>query len=199
MTIRLAFFSVEDLPSDLGELLGALPFGEDDRKKLLAIKNDTALRHRLAARLALLSLCPNGDRTISRTERGKPYFSADGAPYFSLSHSGGLAVAALSNEPCGVDLEVFRDRLDTNALAKRFFSEKDQAALNSHGDFLALWTKKEAVTKLLGIPLTETLSKHSTYPTRTYRDGNFTLSLAAEQEFSVKFQGLSYPFEEIFL
>lgn len=199
MTIRLSFFSVDDLPNDLGDLIAALPFGENDRKKLAAVQNDAALRQRLAARLALLSLCPDGDRTIVCTEHGKPYFSAKNAPCFSLSHTRGLAVAALSEEPCGVDLEAFREKLDTQALSKRFFSEEDQVALKVHGDFLALWTKKEAVTKLLGIPLTETLSKHSACPTRTYRDGGLTLSLAAEREFSVEFFKTSFDFREVLL
>lgn len=199
MTIQLAFFSVDDLPNDLSDLIAALPFGEDDRQSLLAIQNDTALRHSLAARMALLSLYPDGDRTIFRTEHGKPYFSATDAPHFSLSHARGLAVAALSEDPCGVDLEVFRERLDANALAERFFSETDQAALKAHGDFLALWTQKEAISKCLGTPLTETLGKDLALPTRTYRDGSVTLSLAAEREFSVEFSKTSSPFREVLL
>ena len=199
MTIRLAFFSVNDLPNDLNELIRALPFGEDDRQRLLAIKNDDALRHSIAARMALLSLCSDGDRTISRTEHGKPYFSEADAPHFSLSHAKGLAVAALSEEPCGVDLEAFRERLNENALAERFFSKNDQAALKVHGDFFALWTKKEAISKCLGTPLTETIGKECSLPTRTYRDGSFTLSVAAEQEFSIEFSKTSFSFSEVLL
>jgi len=199
MTIRLAFCSVDDLPKDLTDTLNALPLGEDDRARLRSLKNDKALRHSLAARLALLALCPEGDRTIVREEHGKPFFSADGMPHFSLSHADGLSVAAVSDEPCGVDLETYRASLDTNALADRFFSEKDREALRSHGDFFALWTKKEAAAKCLGTPLSELLGKDITLPTRTYRHGNLTLSLAAEQNFSVEFQEPYFQFQEVLL
>jgi len=198
MIIRLAFFEISALPEDLTDLIAALPFGEDDRARLRAIKNDASLRHSLAARMALRSLCQDGG-VIARTEHGKPYFSEDGAPCFSLSHAGGLAVAACSDEPCGVDLEAFREKLDTQALSKRFFSKEDQASLNSHGDFLTLWTRKEAIAKCLGKPLPELLGKEIALPTRTFREGNFTVTLAAEREFSVEFSPQSTRFQEVLL
>lgn len=199
MIIRLAFFSADDLPKDLTETLDAIPFGEDDRARLRSIKNDASLRHSVAARMALLTLCPDGDRTIVRGEQGKPRFCVGGMPHFSLSHAGGLSVAAVSDEPCGVDLEACRASLDTKALADRFFSDKDREALRSHGDFFALWTKKEATVKCLGTSLSELLGKDLALPTRTYRKENFTLSLAAEHEFSVEFQEPNSPLQEVFL
>ncbi len=198
MIIRLAFFEIAALPENLTELLDALPFGENDRARLRSIKNDTALRHSLAARMALRSLCQSVG-AIARTEHGKPYFSEDGAPCFSLSHAGGLAVAACSNEPCGVDLECSRGSLREDAVARRFFSDAEVTALHRHGDFLALWTKKEAIAKCLGKPLPELLGKEIALPTRTYREGSFTVSLAAEHEFSVEFLTKSIPFQEVLL
>ena len=185
MTIQLAFCSVDTLPSDLTEILNAFPLGEADAERLRSIQNDRSLRQSVAARIALLFLCPSGG-TIVRGEHGKPRFAEDGLPHFSLSHSDTLAVAAISDEPFGIDLELDRPELNTDAIARRFFSDGDLADLHTHGDFFALWTKKGAISKCLGKPLTETLSKTVSLSTRTYRNGAFTLSLAAKREFSVE-------------
>ena len=199
MIIRIAVCSEDTLRGDLTEIIDAFPFGAEDASRLRSLKNDAALRLSVAARVALRSLCPEGG-TIVRGEHGKPCFAEDGAPHFSLSHAGGLAVAAVADEaPIGVDLELFRDTIPAKALAKRFFSDEDLALLSRHGDFFALWTKKEAVSKLVGTPLTEALSKRIAYPTRTYRDGSFTLSVAAEQEFSIEFSSNDFQFREVLL
>lgn len=200
MRIRLAFYACASLSDDLSAELSSLRFGESEHERLCAIKNGAAKRESLAALLALDSLCDGGDLTILRDGHGKPRFSADGAPHFSLSHAGGLAVAALSDDaPVGVDLEMARDNIATSAVADRFFSEAEQLAFATHGDFFALWTKKEARAKCLGVPLSSVLSTPLSFPTRTYRSGDFTLSLAAERDFSVVFSPNDFHFQEVIL
>ena len=109
MQIRLAFFPCASLPDDLTALIDALPFGDAERARLLGIKNEKAQRESLAALLALQTLCASDDLTVVRTEHGKPCFSAVGAPHFSLSHAGGVSVAAICDAASiGVDLEVKR-------------------------------------------------------------------------------------------
>ena len=86
---------------------------------------------------------------------GKPALTVGGKSVplaFSLTHSHGWAVAALSADErfVGIDLEKIEHRLD--AWAKDFFHLSE---LSGTGDkFLtALWTQKEAVVKVLGTGL----------------------------------------------
>ncbi len=86
---------------------------------------------------------------------GKPALTVGGKSVplaFSLTHSHGWAVAALSADErfVGIDLEKIEHRLD--AWAKDFFHPSE---LSGTGDkFLtALWTQKEAVVKVLGTGL----------------------------------------------
>lgn len=78
---------------------------------------------------------------IARAEGGKPYFPQYPHIHFSLSHSRGAAVCALSGEPVGVDVEVLR------APPRRLSGGMDAEA------FFRLWTAKEATAKLLGLGL----------------------------------------------
>ncbi len=86
---------------------------------------------------------------------GKPVLQVGGkesALAFSITHSHGFAVAAVSaDEPfLGIDLEKVEHRID--AWAKDFFHPSE---LTGQGDaFLtALWTQKEALVKVLGTGL----------------------------------------------
>jgi 4'-phosphopantetheinyl transferase len=86
---------------------------------------------------------------------GKPALSpARPAPCFNLSHSGGLAALAIAGCDVGIDIEKVRP-VD-GAVAERFFSARENAALRGlHGAdwrdaFYRCWTRKEAVVKALG-------------------------------------------------
>lgn len=88
-------------------------------------------------------------------ESGKPVLWVGGAPCplaFSITHSCGYAVAAVSttNRFLGIDLEKTEHRIE--AWANCFFHPSE---LTDGGDaFLtALWTQKEALVKLLGTGL----------------------------------------------
>ena len=115
----------------------------------------------LGGRFALKQLLlpkPGADLTrvqVLPQEGGKPQVLLDGAPYtgaFSITHSHGWAAAAISRE-CrflGIDLEKVEHRI--NAWAEDFFHPQER--LQTDDAFLtALWTKKEAVVKLLGTGL----------------------------------------------
>ena len=115
----------------------------------------------LGGRLALKQLLlPQPGADVSRAEilpheGGKPQVYVDNAPYtgaFSITHSHGWAAAAISQE-CrflGIDLEKVEHRI--NAWAEDFFHPQERQSMDD--SFLtALWTKKEAVVKLLGAGL----------------------------------------------
>lgn len=68
----------------------------------------------------------------------------------SISHSNGWAVAAVSQPGSflGIDLEMVAHRID--AWAKDFFHPTELAGGRGDEFLTALWTKKEAIVKLLG-------------------------------------------------
>ena len=90
---------------------------------------------------------------MARSGRGKPYFPQWPGRWFSLSHSGGLALCALSDDgPVGADIEVVRPRragLFTYALSP----DEQEVCREDWGEFYRLWTLKESWCKREDSPL----------------------------------------------
>ena len=98
---------------------------------------------------------------LLRSQNGKPFFRG-GEAEFSLTHSKGYVAAALSDEgEVGIDLEASEYDTDkARRLAERYFCDREKEAfLRTLKDFLRIWTKKEACVKLLGITLSEQISR----------------------------------------
>ena len=124
---------------------------ERDRRRFVAARG--ALRELLAA---ALKVAPRNVHFDYGPE-GKPSLAADLARSglrFNLSHSGDLALCALTHErEIGVDLEQVRRLPDLDALAERFFAAGERATLRSLPDdqrpdaFFRCWTRKEAYLK----------------------------------------------------
>ena len=89
---------------------------------------------------------------VERSLRGKPLFAGTNSRWFSLSHSGGIALCALSSAPVGVDVELVRPR--RAGLPAYVLSESELAGFDgTWGDFYRLWTLKESWCKREDIPL----------------------------------------------
>lgn len=129
---------------------------------------DPADRHRaVLARLLLrqaLSLrypLPLADWRFARNHRGKPVLVWPALSLaFNLSHSADLVVCALGWQcELGVDVEHVAPRERLLALARRFFSADECAALGSlsgtaqRAAFYDIWTAREAYFKALGCGL----------------------------------------------
>lgn len=90
--------------------------------------------------------------------QGKPALQPDEAPLgFSVSHSGELGLCAVAREGAlGVDVEHLRPLDDALAIAERFFSPAERAALRTlqpaalEVAFFTAWTRKEAFIKAVG-------------------------------------------------
>jgi 4'-phosphopantetheinyl transferase len=89
-----------------------------------------------------------------RRERGKP--SVDGNVQFNVSHSGGVAVIAISKSLVGVDVERVVSNFPWEAIANNFFPEEDREWIAALPDssratgFYRCWTRREAYVKALG-------------------------------------------------
>ncbi len=100
--------------------------------------------------------------------RGKPALATaerEGRLCFNVSHSGGLALYAIARDrEVGIDVEQIREMPDAVAIAARFFSERENAALRAGAAeqrlqaFFHAWTRKEAYLKAIGDGLAQPLS-----------------------------------------
>jgi len=94
--------------------------------------------------------------TIERQPKGKPYFKNLPECHFSVSHSGGVFVCALSDSPVGVDIQEYKRRPDEEErcckIAARFFhfDEIDALDADTVSAFYNIWTAKEAYVKYTG-------------------------------------------------
>ncbi len=103
---------------------------------------------------------------LQKNAHGKPELVDYPFLQFNLSHSHGIALYAITLErPVGVDIEYRDDKHDVDAIAKRFFTAqeyaaiKDLSAIKKQQQFYNLWTCKEALIKALGIGLAYSLAK----------------------------------------
>jgi len=166
--IELPAAGSEDGASLLARLSPLLSSDERDRAAKFAIEQ--AHIQYVAARVTLrralagyLGIDPAAVR-FAKAERGKPYLP-DHAIRFNVSHSGQLALLAFSRDlELGVDVEQVWADDDPFALADRFFSPAEIAALSAlpadqrRGGFFDLWTRKEAYIKARGDGLHLSLS-----------------------------------------
>lgn len=147
--VKIFLTSAEALPIEAA-LSAVSPYR---RQKVLRLHDDEKKRASLACELLLKLACGRTDYAV--TDGGKPYF-ADGSVHFSLSHCGSIAVCAVADFPCGVDIE----RVPSSpplGIAKRFFTKAECDLISSADDksaaFCELWVEKEAVIKALGTGL----------------------------------------------
>ncbi len=97
------------------------------------------------------------DIRFSMGQRGKPRLDPAGRLRFNLSHSGAVAILALTLDcEIGVDVEKVHPMEDMSGIATRFFCREEAAELMSlapseqHSAFFRCWTRKEAYVKAIG-------------------------------------------------
>lgn len=130
-----------------------------ERLKFQSLKNDKRkvewISGRIAAKNALHSF--NGERNseVKNRDSGQPYFPDYPELCLSISHSNEFAVAIVSSNRVGIDIELVKVRPDS--LARFFYTvkEKDKLKKSSSQDkhrlMTEFWTRKEAYAKYLGV------------------------------------------------
>lgn len=92
---------------------------------------------------------------ILSADNGKPYLS-DSTFFISISHSGEMAAAAISEKPIGIDVERLR-KIDFK-LIERVCTEREAEYIKEGDDpefrFFEIWTAKEAYFKKQGTGIT---------------------------------------------
>ena len=172
-------FEVESLAvGDVHAWVGALDEGPDSTHEAAALLSpdelDRAARFRVERHRGRYIACRAGLRRLvaaylgqepaalrfAATPLGKPFLRGQeggSGLRFSLSHSEGLAVFALTvGREVGIDVEARRPVPDADAVARRFFSPLEVSTLQSLPSdqraeaFLTCWTRKEAFLKAGG-------------------------------------------------
>lgn len=92
-------------------------------------------------------------------EHGKPSIVGHRDIHFNMSHCREAALCAVSDKPVGVDVESIGRYKETLA---RYTMNDDELALIQQADrpevaFIRLWTQKEALLKLAGTGITDSL------------------------------------------
>lgn len=118
---------------------------EDGRKRAVVVR--AAVRLLLAREL---NRAPE-EVAFSAGPHGKPRL-AGGEVHFNLSHSGELALIAVSSVEVGVDVEQVRQRKDVQGIAQRVFTaaERQEVAVGGERAFYRHWVAKEAFVKATG-------------------------------------------------
>ncbi|MGB1586419.1 MAG: SDR family NAD(P)-dependent oxidoreductase, partial [Thermoplasmatota archaeon] len=186
-----------DLPELEGASFAAVPTGEHHDGWFTADELATEFAAgkrlvewragRLAAKAAAMqmddSLAPR-DVTVVNEDGGKPILHIRGAPVdvcLSLTHRDGLAIAAISQEPLGIDLEVVEERPQT--WLHESFNEAEQPLAASAMGATCLWAAKEAAFKRIGDGLKQALHAWTVQP-----DGEGGATIAGpDATFGVRF------------
>ena len=168
--------------------------------KDFSIENNKDLRD--AADTSLLSAAfPGNSYTMTKNKYGKPYFTDEGAPFFSISHAKGYSVLAESDAELGVDIEEIKEGLSEkrekiNAdIAKNYF-DKDSAVLYEKADpsekpelFAKFWTAAESMLKCAGTGFyadpRNNPSVYEGYITKTIMHEDHVISVSMKEEFEI--------------
>jgi len=126
-------------------------------EKVLRLRDKMQQRRSIGAALlldrAFAAYMPSVPRpvTYSVSENGKPYLEGGGL-FFSLSHSGGCSLCAVSDAEIGADIEKIRAFSPT--AAAKFFTDAEYGSLllcdDPDEEFSRLWAKKESLVKARG-------------------------------------------------
>lgn len=122
------------------------------------------------------------------TTDGKPYIANHPDIHFSFSHSGKVALCALSNQPVGADVEV--PRKITPSLISYTMNDIEISQINGSSNptmkFLYFWTRKEALLKLTGKGISnnmkQVLEDAGNYQLETLQTENYLYSIAKHKD-----------------
>lgn len=138
---RLSVWKIEESVEELQKL-----FHPNDLENFERLKTEKRRKEFLAARLALANL-QSEPLNIAKDENGKPYF-LNSEKHLSISHADTWAAAIIAENPTGIDIENYRDKIFK--VAHKFRAEAEGDLLKEVPEIEALtllWSAKEAVFK----------------------------------------------------
>lgn len=139
-------------PKECPDILDALP--KERKEKTLRYRQEKDRKQSLGAGLLLKRILDSrgiDEAQITLGTHGKPETAGI---YFNLSHSHDYVVCAVADKAVGCDVEKIGQIRES--VAKRFFTKKEVAYLNSFKEeekvqeFYRIWTMKESYMKMTG-------------------------------------------------
>ena len=179
----------EYTPEEIARWTAELP--QWRREQVESIKHDAGHRQSLLAyRLLCRGLCEEYGITEPPTfaygEHGKPYLSGE-CVHFSLSHCREAVACVMDDRPCGIDIESVGRRA-SDSLIRYSMNEKEIGEIKKGEPegkaFLRLWTQKEAVLKLIGTGIRDTMKDvlaNCPYDIETRETERYIVSIAASR------------------
>ena len=150
----------------------ALMLSSDELERAYKHKSTNGFRQFVVARsmlrqlLAIYTGVSPAKLAFAYGPHGKPELTGGPSVQFNLAHSGDRAIYAIANkQPVGVDIERIGRTVNSQRLAKRFFSTAEYEALQGISPtsrqqaFFRLWTGKEAIVKVTGKGLAQLIGK----------------------------------------
>jgi 4'-phosphopantetheinyl transferase len=158
--------------TDVGLSRSRLILSPDELDRAQRFRFDKHRNRYIAGRGALRSLLAKytsrdaSALKFNYSQHGKPSLEAVGDLHFNLSHSGDLALIAMTRiGEIGVDIEPVRELRDASDLVKRFFSTRESELFHRLPEpdrpeaFFNLWTRKESWLKATGDGISGGLSQ----------------------------------------
>ncbi len=154
-----------DVPSDVAQRF-ARTLSPAESERAARLRGPVARARYAAAhgwlRQLLAAYLGTDPGVLTLTEDGKPRLLAPAAPWlrFNMSHSDAIVtIAVTSDRAVGVDVERERHTVDIDAVARRFFTAEQRAALavtaptERTRQFFSIWVRHEAYLKATGTGL----------------------------------------------
>ncbi|MBN2719370.1 MAG: 4'-phosphopantetheinyl transferase superfamily protein [Deltaproteobacteria bacterium] len=158
------------------------------------IRNERRARHRTAGRIAAKSALEmftnwrfGANDPIVNLPTGQPVFKNHPHIHLSISHTDTIALACVGQAPAGIDIE--KNETRPPSFVRYFMSSAEQDWISHSGmDTVSavnvLWTRKEAISKLLGkgsiLPFksVSVIDALSPYRLHSFLDGTHVISIA---------------------
>lgn len=143
------------------------------------------------------------DFSFVYNEHGKPYLDSHLNYYFSISHCKSVVAVVLSDDEVGIDVEEIARYKES--LARYVCNDEELNEISGSDDesasFIKLWTRKEAVFKLLGTGIThdikDILPNNDVYISSKEFDGKI-LSVASKKKIDDALQIVFVSKEQLF-
>ena len=144
-----------DLGRPAAHLAGAL--SEDELLRVANFKVEDGRRRFVGTRAALRTLLGRyldkdpGTLRFAASATGKPRLDPPSLLQFNVSHSGEVAMIAVTRErDVGVDVEQIKPRTHLDGVARRVFTAREREAIDGDPAFYRHWVAKEAFVKATG-------------------------------------------------
>lgn len=171
----------------VNSLMKELPKWRHEKALLIRhpqVRKENVLSFLLLRKVLLKKYGIDSEIKFSYSKHGKPFLEDYPEIFFNISHCRKGVACVVGNSPVGIDIER-RGRFNKK-LALDVLSDNEYNNVSSSDDidleFTILWTKKEAVLKLLGIgvgnDMKSVLREQSNYNFTIYVDNDYVCCVA---------------------